>query len=157
MLNAEERYSGYLAALNGKSRLSVDCALEGLVLAFDGMKNIYPPTMTFDYGASLISAFADDITQIDYSAVGDAEQIVLESIRFAKKEITMVVSTKLKLKIEKTPKNIRANITWTSSNRSVATVNEDGLVWAADYGKTRITASDGNGHTCSCIITVCEQ
>ena len=157
MLNAEERYSGYLAALNGKSRLSVDCALEGLVLAFDGMKNIYPPTMTFDYGASLISAFADDITQIDYSAVGDAEQIVLESIRFAKKEITMVVSTKLKLKIEKTPKNIRANIAWTSSNRSVATVNEDGLVWAADCGKTRITASDGNGHTCSCIITVCEQ
>lgn len=47
-------------------------------------------------------------------------------------------------------------LTWTSSNNDVATVNENGLVTAKALGNATITATaaDGSGVTASCAITV---
>ncbi len=46
------------------------------------------------------------------------------------------------------------NITWTSSNLSVATVSADGVVTPLTQGTTTITASTANGKTAECIVTV---
>ena len=45
-------------------------------------------------------------------------------------------------------------ITWTSSNSSVATVNNDGTVTIIAEGETTITAKTSNGKTASCTVTV---
>jgi len=45
-------------------------------------------------------------------------------------------------------------VTWTSSNRSAATVNSRGVVTARQPGKTTITATTWNGRTARCTITV---
>lgn len=47
-----------------------------------------------------------------------------------------------------------AAITWTSSNESVATVSEDGLVTAAGTGTATIYASSNNNITATCTVTV---
>ena len=48
------------------------------------------------------------------------------------------------------------SVTWTSSNNSVATVDEDGKVTAVSNGTTTITVSakDGSGLKANCIVTV---
>ena len=47
-----------------------------------------------------------------------------------------------------------AHVTWTSSDESVATVNESGAVTAHKIGKAVITATTDNGKSASCAISV---
>lgn len=51
------------------------------------------------------------------------------------------------------PKSTASQITWTSSNPAVATV-EDGLVTATGSGEAVITAATFNGKTAECVVTV---
>lgn len=48
------------------------------------------------------------------------------------------------------------SVTWTSSKKTVATVNEDGIVRAVSKGTATITATanDGSGKSATCLITV---
>ena len=55
------------------------------------------------------------------------------------------------------PKNAaHTQITWSSSNQKVATVDENGLVTAAAKGKCTITAKSESGKTAKCTVTVNE-
>lgn len=45
-------------------------------------------------------------------------------------------------------------VTWSSSNRKVATVDATGYVWGNAAGTTTITAKTANGKTATCTITV---
>lgn len=54
-----------------------------------------------------------------------------------------------------TPDNaVNKTVTWSSSNTSVATVNETGLVKAVAKGTAVITAATANGLTAQCTVTV---
>ena len=54
-----------------------------------------------------------------------------------------------------TPSNaVNKNITWSSSNRSVATVDSAGYVWGVSAGTATITATTANGLTASYTVTV---
>ena len=46
------------------------------------------------------------------------------------------------------------NITWSSNNPSIASINQNGLVTAKDKGVATITARTSNGLTATCIVTV---
>lgn len=56
-----------------------------------------------------------------------------------------------------TPSNATDELTWTSSNTSVATVDANGLVTAVARGTATITARDENGHSATCTVRVKER
>ena len=58
-------------------------------------------------------------------------------------------STKQKLKIQGT----NQNVLWSSSDDSIATVSEDGVVTGIDIGKTKITATIGK-HKYNCVVDI---
>ena len=56
-----------------------------------------------------------------------------------------------------TPVNATDKITWTSNRTNVATVDANGLVTAVARGTATITATDENGHSATCSVTVKER
>ena len=58
----------------------------------------------------------------------------------------------LQLTATVTPENADQTVTWSSSDETVATVDENGLVTALHYGKAVITAETANGLKASCEI-----
>ena len=75
-----------------------------------------------------------------------------------KSSVSLKVGESTSLTATVSPSNAtNKNVTWSSSNTSVATVNSSGIVAAVSKGKTTITVSTSNGKTASCAITVSEQ
>lgn len=74
------------------------------------------------------------------------------SLNFKSKTLSVGSSYTLKATL---PSNTASNtLTWTSSNESVATVNENGLVKGLKKGTATITVKTYNGKTATCKITV---
>ncbi len=71
-------------------------------------------------------------------------------------EAQMHIGETLQLEETVIPKNAdNQNVTWTSNNESVASVDEDGLVTAEDAGTATITVTtEDGGKTAQCTITV---
>lgn len=74
------------------------------------------------------------------------------TIKLSKKKAVMEVDSTLKLKITGT----KANVTWTTSKKSVATVSNAGTVTAKAEGKATITATV-NSKKYSCKVTVVDS
>lgn len=110
--------------------------------------------------------FSSDIREIfpDQEAFGDIEiaenngkfYVVIhsESISLpATKEIT--VGTSERLEVTFTPENTtETTLTWSSSDESIVTVDDNGIVTAASVGTADITATAENGKTATCRVTV---
>lgn len=80
--------------------------------------------------------------------------ILVESVTISKTSLELVVGERLKLSATVLPENAtHKTVTWTSSNKSVATVTEAGLVTAVAAGTAEITAAAG-GKTAKCIVIV---
>lgn len=75
-------------------------------------------------------------------------------ITLNKKKATLVVGAKLTLKASLTPKGAKSELTWTSSNKKVATVTPKGIVKALRKGTATITVRTANGKKAACKITV---
>ena len=67
-----------------------------------------------------------------------------------KTRLTLCKGERYKLKVTGTKKKI----TWSSTNRKVATVSKKGVVTAKKKGKAKIKAKIKNGKTLRCIVTV---
>lgn len=110
--------------------------------------------------------FSSDIREIfpDPEAFGDIEiaenngkfYVVIhsESISLpATKEMT--VGTSETLEVTFTPENTtETTLTWSSSDESIVTVDDNGIVTAASVGTADITATAENGKTATCRVTV---
>lgn len=85
------------------------------------------------------------------------EEILVESIDFTNKKITLGIKTTFQLTPTILPKNAsNKNLKWKSSKKSVATVSKDGTIKTKKKGTTTITctAKDGSGRKTTCKITV---
>ena len=80
-----------------------------------------------------------------------------ESIKFDSNEATMVKGDSKNISATLTPNDAVKTLTWQSSNASVATVDDKGLVKALKAGKTTITATTVNGLSASCDVTVVDK
>lgn len=75
-------------------------------------------------------------------------------LKLAKTEKTLKVNQEYTLPVVVTPSNTTDVISYKSSDKTVATVSEDGIVRAKSPGKAKITIRTSSGLTAVCIITV---
>ena len=78
------------------------------------------------------------------------------SISIDYSELSLEIGQTQYLKATVTPTEALQSVTWKSSNESVATVSENGLVTAKSNGTARITATtaDGSNLSATCTVTV---
>ncbi|MDE6850780.1 MAG: Ig-like domain-containing protein, partial [Clostridia bacterium] len=86
----------------------------------------------------------------------EPEVVKVQSVSLNKSSATLKVSETVKLTVTFTPANPdNKNVSWKSSNESIATVSNDGLVSAKAVGKTTVTViSEDGSHSDKCEITV---
>ncbi len=107
---------------------------------------------TKNYGKATITAMlpngVKEICNVNVS------EVKVESISLDKTNITLDIGATERLKISFTPaKADNKNITWKSSDESIAIIN-DGFITAKKEGKTTITVTTVNGKTASATVTV---
>ena len=85
-------------------------------------------------------------------------QVALQSISLNQTSVTLEAGNQAKLSVTYNPSNTTESkdVTWTSSNLSVATVDTSGVVTAKAAGSATITAKVGT-KTASCAVTVKEK
>lgn len=71
---------------------------------------------------------------------GNLNTAVLESLSISPSTVTISVGDTYALTAVPTPSNARANVSWTSSDNTVATVSDSGVVTAKSQGTVTITA-----------------
>ena len=88
-----------------------------------------------------------------YPAAGGGEPVAATGVRLNKTSATMTVDDTLQLIANLQPSGASGSITWSSSDESVATV-DNGLVTALAAGSTTITARVSENISASCLITI---
>lgn len=106
----------------------------------------------FSFSNNISTAQAKELTPIEDTTKKETQP----EIKLNVKSKELVKEKSFRLKIYNTPDN--CNITYKSSDTSIVTVNEDGLVKGVDYGKATVTVTvkDNNKvlSTLQCDITV---
>ena len=88
------------------------------------------------------------------TCVVTVENIKAASIKISKETLTLTVGESDRLTAEILPVNaFDKTVVWTTSDETVATV-DDGNVTAVKAGAATITATDTEGHTATCVVTV---
>ena len=82
------------------------------------------------------------------------EKVTTKKLTLSKKKATLTVKQSVKLGVKRNPISAKEKITWSSSNKKVATVSKSGKVTAKKAGKATITAKTSNGKKATCKITV---
>lgn len=77
-----------------------------------------------------------------------------ESITLSKEQITLLEGDAEKIDAILTPIGSEDEITWSSDNPEIATVDTDGNVTGVVKGKAIITATITNGESASCVVKV---
>lgn len=81
--------------------------------------------------------------------------ISMPTVSMNKKSISLTAGKKYTLKASYTRQNnYTSKVTWTTSNKNIATVSGSGLVTAKAAGKVTITATISNGKKAYCTVTV---
>lgn len=83
------------------------------------------------------------------------ETPVIKNLSFAQKNISVKEGSQLELAVIVKPSSLaKSKFTWTSSDPSVATVDEKGVIKGLKEGTTVITVTSSNGITTTCVVTV---
>ena len=77
-----------------------------------------------------------------------------DNITLNKSEMTLGVGQMYTLQSTLTPSNSATYQQWTSSDKTVAVVNDKGRVTGKKVGTATITVKTTNGHTATCVVTV---
>jgi len=108
------------------------------------------------YGYATITAITKDGTELEASCEIEVVKPVTR-VELDKGYLSMMTGESKKLKATISPKNATYNtIKWTSSDDSIAIVDENGVVTAIKEGKVDITAAaeDGSGKKAVCIVNI---
>ena len=128
------------------------------VLDYNNTKS-FTKTVTLDKGTyefELVSDVDyDDENDYDFSLLIQDVTVYSTGIKFKSKGRTCSVGSKFILKPTLSPSgSIPKSISYTSSNRKVATVDKNGKLTAKGLGKCTITAKLNNGKKATYIVTV---
>ena len=85
---------------------------------------------------------------------GNMEKPTLESISISPSSLSLGIGNSQSLSITATPTNASKNVTWSSDNTSVATVNSTGVVTGISKGSATITATSEENPSLTSSITV---
>lgn len=92
---------------------------------------------------------------VDYKVYVEEEEI--RSIQISPTNIELDFGEIHEMKVTITPSTANQTVTWSSSNPSVATVNNHNILGACGYGTAVVTATASNGLKASCQVTVKKQ
>jgi len=95
------------------------------------------------------------ITPNDYAAIRLIALKIPAIISLNKTKLTLNVGKSEALKVDIIPSNaLNKNVTWSSGNSSIATVDKNGKVTAKKKGTTTITVKANNGKIATCEVNV---
>lgn len=77
-----------------------------------------------------------------------------DEVSLNKKNLTLGIGEKYKLKPSLTPKDATSTYTWKSSNKKIVTVTKNGWVKAVGIGTAKVTVTTKNGKKAVCKVTV---
>ncbi len=108
-------------------------------------------------GSAVIKATTNDGNYV--ATCNFTVYVPVTGIKLSATSLLMAKSTTRLLRAVVTPENATTtDVTWTSSDTSVATVNASGLVTAKQTGAAKITATSSDGKMyASCVVTVYQQ
>lgn len=117
-------------------------------LAFSGLSEGAPFRGSAEgRGAVSYGAGAENAATSEHAAAA------VKSIRLNKSKLSLYLNHTARLKAKTSPKSAAGTISWTSSDESVVTVDERGLVTAVGIGKAVVTARAENGKNAKCEIS----
>ena len=107
-------------------------------------------------GTATITATSSDGNKTATCIVKVTAPIIeVTKVALNKKEVTLTVGETIQLTATITPTNASdKSVTWKSSNGSVASVSEKGLVKALKAGNSNVTVKTANGKTATCQVKV---
>ena len=106
-----------------------------------------------DEGRAVVTAEYEGAKALCAVLVVDHEPV--KEVRLDRSEAKLALRGTLQLTVEVRPEDAwDPALTWTTSDSSVATVDEQGLVTAVSGGRATITAAAGNGKSDSCTVSV---
>ncbi len=94
---------------------------------------------------------------VDGEEVGRCAVKVLpapKKVTLSAEKLTLTVGDTARLKVKLPRKTASNRLTWSSGNKSVATVDAEGVVTAVGEGKAKITVETFNGKKASCTVAV---
>ena len=121
------------------------------IVSNDGLVTAIAP------GTATITAMTTDGSNLSASCIVDVQAVVATSISLNKTSANLSEGYTMQLRATVLPENATNNtVSWTTSNSSVATVDNNGLVTAVGPGTASITATttDGSNLSASCVVTV---
>ena len=125
-----------------------------LTVTFNADKEPYMTTPLYVVYSGNFEAHFPQLTNIEYGVPCEDENVPVESISLNYTETTIEIGNTNTLVVTFNPVYATdKTITWTSTNSSVASV-EDGVVTANEIGTATITAATSNGKTATCSVTV---
>lgn len=89
---------------------------------------------------------------VDYNVF--VEETEIKSIEISPTSIELNYGETYRMNVTILPSNANQDITWSSSNPSVAFVNSSNILGANGYGTAVVTATASNGLSASCTVTV---
>ncbi len=106
-------------------------------------------------GTAVITCKSVDNPKVTASCIVNVT-VKTKGVELPTKKLTLYVSATKTLKAEVLPANAtNKKVTWSSSNKSVATVSKSGKITAKKPGKTTITVKTKNGgYKATCTVTV---
>ena len=82
------------------------------------------------------------------------EETEIKSIEISPPSIELNYGETYRMNVTILPSNANQDVTWSSSNSSVAFVNSSNILGANGYGTAVVTATASNGLSASCTVTV---
>ena len=101
-----------------------------------------------------VITITDENGKVSKVIVEVKKSVPLKKLSLNKKKVTLKVNQKEKLVVTKNPVTAVTKLKWSTSNKKIATVDQNGKVKAKKKGKVTITVKASNGKKARCKVTV---